>query len=203
MPGSPALQPTMVDPMRTVLAGPENFIVFLFVVVISIIVQIIKAAKQGSATGGTPPTPGGGDSQEYSAPPDELRAFLEKLGASVQPPSVPRPPPPVPRAAVPAIVAPVGQHRPSSPTAEPASPSTPAELPRARQEPAPPAVTFSAPAWAVPMAAERQKSRATAGIVRMLKQAGSARQAIVLREILGPPVAMRGVQNATGSGPAA
>ena len=155
--------------LEPVAAAPDFDAVFWIVVVLATIVtQIIKAAKRGAKPAPREPS-------EPGSPQGALENFLRGLSDIEQPAgppyAPPQVPPPVPRVAVqaPPQVAPAPAH---------AAPKAP--LP----------VAHVAPAARRPRASRSCPKKA--GIAAELMRTGSLRMAVLYREILGPPVAVRG-----------
>jgi hypothetical protein len=170
------------------LANIDGLIVIM--VVISIIVQVVKGAKKvKSAMPGQPArSPSGEQGRESGRDAhrtsvqternEELRKFLENLGLPVQE-FAPQPaPPPVRRQPRPHRQAPARSTE---------------RITNAREK----QVVISKPAPAAPPAPQtveisRQQDKKNARDLRaLLKKSGTQRQAIVLQEILGPPVSLR------------
>jgi hypothetical protein len=161
----------MIVPILVKAGGAEDFIGFIFfVIVISVVNRLKKAAEQ--RTGEQKQRKGG----QYAAPRQELQNFLKGLQeqttgtpAVVPPPAparralAPSDPPQVSRQPVPAAVAPTQRRAPES----------------------------------VPQRSTVQGRRraACANAVAWLKHDGdSLRRAIIAREVLGPPVALSETQ---------
>ena len=172
-------------------------IFWLAVVIFVIISKIAKASKKNA-----PPTqkPGLPDMSDFS-PEDELRDFLKRLspGSEAAPPPVPQPqrhvpPPPVPIQTIRTITTSQSGtvrtrvqtvHRPA-PRVQPTPPPPPileAVVVPAMPEP----VHSPAPAASAPAPGDKRR----AAIIADLRNRECLREAIILREILGPPLALR------------
>ena len=191
---------------------------WLVVIVVTIIAQIVKASKRGSTgSGPPPPRPGTEGDGGYTAPQDELRAFLESLTGAPKKPATPPPPPmqAVPaRAAAPAAPRPV-MRTPEAKTAPKPKrrvtrtaaaaaaarqlapvPPAPRPQPRPRQPvaparpPLPQLATKAADAYGRGTVIGGT-AKARPGITTRLRGRRSVREAVILREILGEPLAMR------------
>ena len=188
-----------------IASGAEGFIGFIVVLVI-IVSQLVRAGKSISSAAGKPQRP----AERGHAPEDELRDFLKRLsqGADQPPPLLPRQPapPPLPHrtARTTASSRPGAARGRSQPAPQPAPHRAQKVLPQPvppapaviRAAPAPEPETV--PARAEPMrvttpaaVASKAASRRRAGIVTVLKDREAARSAILLREILGPPLSLR------------
>ena len=183
--------------MRT-LASIE--VIWALFIIITVIVQIIKGAKKmssqapGKTDEGAPGSPR--EAPERGEREDELRKFLEALGGGQPQPSKPTAaPPPVP---------PTVRRQKQQPTVRRTRPRVPAqEPPPPPRQAAPPqesVVTRHKPTVGAvaPAMTHAQASRAqtrTNALQAMLKKelqgAAARRKAIVLREVLGPPIALR------------
>ena len=204
----------MTEPNQILRAGFEDLVPVLIFVAFAVISQLIKRAQRQGAEGagaGTrkapPPRPHSPTPRQQQAPrsplqpaDEELRKFLEELsGASLPEPqpvrrappqqrrTAPPPPPPVPkarppeRAAARAALSKAGKRKP-----------VPArgEHPRVHKPEPPAGVAEVAP---LPDWGRRQKTpEAIAALRGGLKGRASLRDAILLREVLGPPLALRG-----------
>ena len=173
-----------------VTAGIDDFLgIIIFLVVIGRIVAAIKKATSGASAGKKAP---GGKRQLEK----DLERFFENLanqdGDRVT--DIAPPPPPVPVAVkqAPRRAAPVAARR-----AQPVVAATPAPTSAVAFNPPPPKPSK---VWSgrpfgpsVPTGAtcSQTGSVARTDIVRTLKNKDDIRQAILLREILGPPVSMR------------
>ena len=173
--------------MNTFEAGPDGLIFpLIFVaVIISKIVQAAREAKQQApGAGPEPQTPGRPAGNEQA---DELRAFLERLGAPVPPAEPPPPPPLKPR------------QRVAPPVAKTAT--RPAQEPRS-------AIATHAASGRRGSISEHQQvhshvhcgtrikdkeeraAKSRRDLIGHLDDASSLRRAVLHREILGPPLAM-------------
>ena len=191
-----------------IAAGDGGIVWFIFIVAV-IISKIIKASKESSKSK-SQPVSSGSSSKPYAAPEEELQKFLASLTGQTQsaPPPVPAPPK---RVASP----------PAQPTQRPAAPVPVMKTPQVRRQPArakpvapppPPLrgqrrtpVAASKPRPAVvrhdqkPHGAYDEECGVCLdeGIVKRedlildLKGSHSLKKAIVLREVLGPPIALR------------
>lgn len=169
-----------------VIAGPEGIVPVIIVLVV--IGKIIKAIKEASSQ--TPRTP------SPSAPParkqrleQDLEKFFQKLADPAT--QAPAPPPPVPAAARPARRAvPVAQDSPPPPP-QAARRVQAAQAPKAKPK-------WGTEHYGVDRSAHQRANCAYTAkksrqeIISMIKDDESIRKAILLREILGPPVSLRG-----------
>lgn len=170
-----------------VTAGFDNFIgIIIFLVVIGRIIGAVK--KSASGAGSSAKTPGGERKVENDL--EKFFASLANQNAGYAQEKQP-PPPPIPAAVVKkaprrAVAVPRKPLQPS-PSTPPATmewqPPEAAEIPW-RGKPFGPSVPTGA-------TCSEGASKARADIVRMLKDRNDIRTAIVLREILGPPVSLR------------
>ena len=172
-----------------VLANIE--LIWVIIVIISVIAQIRKGMKKATGQPGKP-TPGGQDAaperEPYVAPDEALREFLESLAGKpsrTEPPATPRPA----VAPQPAVVQRPRRHPARRmPSAPPAAPMPPPPPQRQAKE------TVSEPV-ALEMIHDDATHRDTEPLAMMIRQGlksrQSARTAIVMREILGPPLALR------------
>lgn len=149
-------------------------LISLIVVIAVIVAQIVKALKKaGAASGqGAPQQP----VREYADPQEELRKFLEELSG------VPQPPQRAPEAQK--IVTPPHRQPASRPPPAAASKPKPAPPPQ-RKTPTP--VVLQKDVYASPLGS----SPRAAAFAKKLRNYGTARESIVLREILGPPLGLR------------
>lgn len=172
---------------------------WLAVAIFVIISKIVQASKKNAPPTRKPDQP---DAADFS-PEEELRDFLKRLspGTESVPPPMPQPqrpvPPPLPaQAARTTTSSQPGAARarqPATPTRAAAPKARPVPLPQplpaqevvaaVKREP----VRSRAPAAAVP-APENQRR---AALIADLRNRESLREAIILREILGPPLALR------------
>ncbi len=180
----------------------DGGLLWVIVVVGSIIAQIIKAKKNAASSPPKGPETPSGDKGDYNASSDELRNFLASIGAA-KPPAVPQqvrqpkpnvvrkphpqpvqarrdvrtlPPPPLPAHAR-------IKHRPS-----------PREI--EREEDRERAATHSQPpqrqeSETTTTTIAKESNTLTSLIRKELKDLDATRKSIVLREILGPPIALR------------
>jgi len=188
--------------MLTHAGGGE--LIWVVIVIGSAIVQMIKAKKKASQPAQKPQ-----DSQDSSPHSDELRDFLQAISGA--PPVPPPAPPPQPVRTAAAQTQPPRPHhtRPAPPPLPPSmtikhrpapvKPHKPAE----RHRPKPPELVLKptpekqvkpAITKITPLATATPKGLA-ALIIQDLKNMDSTRKAIVLREILGPPIALRRSRN--------
>jgi len=177
---------------------------WLIVIVVTIVTQIIKASKRGAVP---PPAsePGPDEDEGYTAPDDELREFLESLAGAP-----PKPKPPAPRTAPPLVqprptVAPPPPPTPAPVQRRAASPPVrraPAPAPRRAARPQPiPTVTAAQKPTALPSAEIRTiEVRGSArprvsvlgkALVSQLREGNALHRAVLMREILGDPIALR------------
>ena len=162
---------------------------FLWVIVIvgSIIAQIIKAKKNAAAS--PPKRQPGAKSGDFTASGDELRNFLESIGGGATKPQQTRQPQPIPvrPTALPPSLPPqvTIKHRPSP--AETALKHRQVEGTIRKphtQKPTPPTENIVESLSTTP--------NVVAQLIKQdLQNMNAARKAIVLREILGPPIALR------------
>ncbi len=188
------------------IAEGEGGLIWAVIIIIFVISQFIKAATRGKKRGdeGTADGSDGG----YSVPEDELQAFLRSITREQEKPQQPpplrpvvHPPPPLPvqeHAHVhrPAVTAAQVRQTPAAVTAsqQHQARQAPPVVAAARQQPRiTPAVSVfavpeAAPAFHVPPEHTVVSRR---GLVTQLRNRESLRDAIVLREILGPSLALR------------
>ena len=118
--------------------------------------------------------------QKQEQVPKAKRSWAQPLPPLVSTPEDVTEPPPL-------VMVPVPEPEPeplASPLLEPVAPLTPALLPVARRSPPSPRPVTSKPL----------------SLGEMLRTSGSARQAMVLREVLGPPRALQSLEVATARG---
>ena len=166
-----------------IAAGSGDNYIFVLVVLATIIAQIVKAVRKASprtpaSAGPRPadPTP----DRAPAAPNDELQQFLQSLTGVAPPKPAPVPPP------VAQVVAPV--------TPPPPPPALKVLEPVAPEPFMPPA-----DAGGMHNHDPYKKAKASAGkprlerddIVKDIEHPGSLKKAIILREVLGPPLAFR------------
>ena len=156
-----------------------------------------RALDPGSARTGEPD----GAGRDFVAPEQALQDFLRSLAGenSIPPPSPPPPPPRPPRPAPMVVARPSGSKAPSRHPARIIKP--PAHLPpKPVPQPVAPPVVILKPveaevAPAVTLDNELHKpsdvSTTVQDIKRGLRDRKTVRKAIILREILGPPLALR------------
>ena len=183
-----------------VASGGEG-IFWLIVTIFVIISQIAKASKKNA-----PPTQKQGLPDAGGSPEEELRDFLKRLSGGAEesqqqpPPPPPRPQRPLPPPPLPAPAArttaggqagaqripsePPAHHHRQKPRAEP----LPAPVPQAVLTPAP---AQMAPVTVAPVAPRVPSGYWRAIIVADLANRECQREAIILRDILGPPLALR------------
>jgi len=191
-----------VAPIMTAGLGDLLPVVIIITVVIA---RIIKATKQQGPAGQSPARPSG---SEPVAPGDELRAFLKTLGAPTPPRPTPPPPPvqvvqaerSVMRRTAPAPAVAVRHAAKPSRARKFAKPRRhmgrrPAPAPAA---PPPPTPQKPAPFWNQPAPAPRpivveacELTPAREELNKHLEDRHSLRGAWLLREVLGPPVALQ------------
>lgn len=194
---------------HVIRAGIEGWI-WAIIIIGSLVVRIIKANKERSSQP-TPAPPGPRPATpepdvQWKPPEDELREFLERLGGKpVTPPPPPPPPagrqvapPPPPPTARPKLApqvlrAPAPQktfrRKPTraAPAPAPAPAIAPAPAPAPRR-PAPKPI----PAVAVaPVRTAGRRSEYRKVLDRLMKERSTLRSAIVVRDVLGPPLALR------------
>jgi len=158
-----------------IAAGGFDLFIWLIIIAATIIAQIVKAGRKvgGSVSPDTPRPRSVGP-----APQDELRDFLQTLSRTEQPPQAiarPAAPPPPPPARARPVAMPIHAPRPE-PRAMPLTPRRPARH------------TAAKPARTAP---QRVPGSRSIQVARELGQKESLRKAILLREILGPPLALR------------
>ncbi|MBT3192578.1 MAG: hypothetical protein HN341_08490 [Verrucomicrobia bacterium] len=189
-------------------------VIWAIFIVISIVAQVIKASKKVSSEApGTDDGPRGGPAESN----DELRQFLEQLGgggAATPKPLPPRPPAP-PRPAVqrrePTMRVSPEDHRQNTPQATPsvvrrravteapphephATPPPPPAVPE-RVRPKPQKQRSETVQIELPASSASQAASKLQRLIRdELQQTEDTRKAIVLREVLGPPLALRSRQ---------
>jgi hypothetical protein len=152
-------------------------------IIITVISQIIKNAKKVSSQA---PGKTGSDDNQRKPPGDELREFLEQLsGQQAQPvrPAAPKPPP-----------RPIVQQRtqPKARKAKKVENATPLKITPPKNKPR------IEPDHVVRIEKLTQPKRASEWhktLRRELKDLDATRRAIVMREILGPPLALRQQQS--------
>lgn len=182
-----------------IAAGGEG-IFWLIVVVFVIVSQIAKAAKKGSSPQGTPPF-GGPDA---TSPEEELSDFLKRLTEGARQQTQHRPaPPPLPAAAHrPPPLPTRGARRENTTLASQRAKPQPRRREHTAAETITPAmerpvassaaqIMANAVRVATPMADTPAPSRMRKGIMNQLKDTPSVRTAILLREVLSPPLAFR------------
>jgi len=170
-------------------------LIWALFIIITVIAQIVKGTKKvssqapGKTEEGAPGSPR--ESQERSEREDELRKFLETLAggqpSTPKPTATPSTPPPVPRTTRSVDQTPT-RRRPRRPAA--AKPTPPPEPIRVAPPPPVP-VLASSPVKPVVVMGSKRKSVLGEQFRRDLKEVGSARNSIVLREVLGPPIGLR------------
>ncbi len=156
-------------------------LIWVIIVIISVIAQIRKGIKKNASQAAakttgrreSPPEPRTpGESPECVSSDEALREFLQRLGGTV--PAVP----PTPRPAT---------HLP------PAARRAPHRHPPPPPRPLRPVESVSAPVVldTSTLAAESATDSQAERIRKDLKDFRSARRAVIMREILGPPLALR------------
>jgi len=154
----------MIPCFYTLAAGVGDGLFFFILVVITVIVQIFRLARKSRPSSGD-----GGPGGAVFGRGDELGNFLETLARSGAPPAETPTPPPVP---TPVRVRPAPKH------ATPAPPMQPSRR-RARVRPT----------------GQKSSEQAVASgqkLIKSLRGTQSIRQAVLLREILGPPTGLAG-----------
>jgi hypothetical protein len=180
-----------------IAAGAEGLF-WLFVVAVSIIAQIVKAGRRNQER--PAPPPGAGADFPAAEPADELRQFLEKLAGA---PPVERPPAPPPVAPPPVPYSSSTQTRPSEPSRSTAAAMRNERVRAAASRPSavrpePPPAFVAKPAMPRPLIVRapvpglpaQPAPVQTHELCAMLFDPAAIRKAILLREILGPPVAL-------------
>ena len=188
-----------------IAANFDNFL-FLLLVVVAVLFQLLakmagKKTKGQTKPTSTPRTPAPLQRAPTESDEDRIRKLLEALG---QPPSSKPPPPIVPRINIPP--------RPLAPVQPPTSPlsqfrkeksrkreAIPKETPPPNIEvhkaplPIAPAPIFKAPAetHAVATQSFAKTEERTVDIAALLTSTSGLRDAVILREILGPPRGLR------------
>lgn len=180
-------------------------IFFLVIAVVWVIIQIASARKKEGPTASSPQQKPEEDYTDYSSPEDELRKFLQRLGQPAPPPA----PPPLPAAPARTSSDPARGERTTAAAAM--KKARERELPKRR--PAPPPVVYEAQAIELPPVQESlPDAYATSHVVipsvpdvseiapyqridpiimTSLSSRGSLRKVLVLKEILGAPLALR------------
>jgi len=187
-----------MEEMFQVRAGLEDW--FPLLIIFSVIVtQILKASRAAKPR---PPSEGGGGRERPPRPvsdaSEELREFIEQLSGGKAPPSKPAPPP-VLASARPAA-RPAAAQRPARRTATrpPPVPAAPRVAPPRPAAPRPSAVPPSG--LGKPIGTRRQAPRRRPRadiaprldeIVGRLDDRRALARAMVLREVLGPPLGLR------------
>ncbi len=182
-----------------VLANIE--VIWVIIVIVSVIAQIVKSAKKGAAqapgkatgAGESPPRGTNGQNREFVAPDEALQDFLRTLSGEK----------PAAKTAAASPVQAISRRRGLS-QSRAAAQTQP--RPSAMRDNRPPPVTSRPPAAirssvgsvqdsvVLEKFAARKTSASILGeaIRKDLSDAQAIRKAIVLREVLGPPVALRG-----------
>ena len=193
-----------------IVADGFEAIFWIVVIVGSLIAQIVKASRQGKQRRdamGEAPQAGPGGERPQSAPNEDLEAFLRNLSGEKprrrKTTSPPPPPPPPPPLASPAQAArrrkkpPVPRAKPAVPRAKPVAsvpPPVTAKRAAARRQPAGAAEqdrTWRLRTKSAYALKKEQAERKRSELLDALDGADSIRKAVLLREILGPPVALR------------
>ena len=189
----------MLNNFHICRAGGDAIIPIL-IIAATIIAQLIKAGKR-AAKGSAPPSDSQGRRSTSSAPQDELKNFLESLVGNAPPAPAPPAPPPVPppqaHAAPPSPPSRERLVQMDTPTAKlrakpsrrakPRPAHTPVTASRIAVKPHPSTPTHDAYAMGNTISASQLRTELLAD----LSQVDSLRKAIVLREIIGPSLAMR------------
>ncbi|MBM4148012.1 MAG: hypothetical protein FJ224_03090 [Lentisphaerae bacterium] len=166
---------------------------WLLIIVVSIVAQIVKAVRLAAKQQG--PRPEGESFPERPSPQvgepvepsEEIREFLRRLSGEPPAPASPPPPRPPPPQQVVVKVRPM-----------PARPKTPAPSPVVHQPV--PLVSLAAPpppeppvfiAKAASAKPRRRVSAAALALAADLNTPSTARRAILMREVLGPALALR------------
>ena len=172
-----------VDGFRRVVAGDIEGLFWVIVVVVTVIVKAVNAVKRKA---GSPARhvvrPGGPSKRPAAAPQQELTDFLRSLAEGLQIET----PKPVPAAA------------PRRPAERVQTASPPPKRAAVKKTPA--EATATAPTETDAYALRQPATEAGRDTVwlRRLYSLESARNAILLREILGPPVSVRAAEDAPG-----
>ncbi len=166
-----------------VLAGPEEIVPVIIVLVV--IGKIIKAIKEAASKGSSPARPAGKQKLEQ-----DLERFFKNLTDQDGPIQAP-PPPPVPAAARPAR-----RRAASAQETPPPPPKAVRPIPAARAPKLQP--VWGSDNYGLDDSAHGRAScsytakESRREIIAMIKDSNSIKKAVLLREILGPPVSMRG-----------
>lgn len=183
-------------------------VIWVIIIVFSVIAQIVKGIKKVSAQapgkkpgsqGPTPPQPASQTGKDFVAPDQALREFLQNLsGYAPSPtpmPSVPAPPPQSLAQQNQRRIIKPPSHFPAAPGKRPslqAQPTkryiptpTPAASNSYKEEAPPVMLEILSPTPAIALELEIESLR------KELSTPSSARKAIIMREILGPPLAFR------------
>lgn len=203
----------MLSEVQIVRAAIGEALIPIIAIIVWIVSSIVKAGKQGQPARGEQQTPGPSRSPAED-PQDELRKFLEQLSGGAAPPQAEAPPPPAAEPSPPPIYEPPPNEVPppvrerSHVREAPRVQQPPAVQPRrpATQEPAHPDRSCSVDEARERIiqsrefiaskthAAPRQKQQMSSALRRLigdLTRPETARKAIILREILGPPLGLQ------------
>jgi hypothetical protein len=179
-------------------------IIWVIIVIISVIAQVIKGARKvasqapGTNNGADETLPGGkgvnAQKREFIAPDEALQDFLRTLGGGQKPAAKPTAPSPV-QAKSPTRGISRQQVKPGRQAYQPVSNQTIPAMPRHKPADAAPAYVQSVQDSVVleKTSSGRQTAAGILGLAirKDLSDAESIRKAIVLREVLGPPIALR------------
>ncbi len=179
-----------------VLANIE--VIWVIIIIGSVIAQIIKGAKKVAAqapkaTGADEATSGGSKSRDFIAPDEALQEFLLSRGAGEKPADRPAAASPVQAISARrglsqarAIATPLAPKKVKREVRQPVLPPPIAAMPQPRADKVQQAVVLE-------KYIKRETSASLLGeaIRKDLSNAEAIRKAIVLREVLGPPVALR------------
>ncbi len=166
-------------------------LVWALFIIITIVAQIVKGARKVASQ--APGKEGDADGERNRpAPDDELRKFLEGLSGGTPPKPAATPPP------VPPPVRPMAQPQ-ARPRQTVRKPEPIRIKPQPKPKPPPPRVAappiVEQPVAVAPAALvaspQRKASRFQKLLQKDLADSEAAQKAIVLREVLGPPLALR------------
>jgi hypothetical protein len=163
-----------------VSAGGDQFVVFLVFAVIAVVVNVIKKLAGPQEDGGTTAV---GGASSYAAPEDELQKFLQSItGAQARPAPAPPPAP-----AQPAVPPPL----PRSTAAQPARQRQTSRGIRGLSTAQTATQGISGRRVGHGHSVRNEETRVSRAIPAMGWNRTTLQQAIIMKEILGPPVALR------------